>query len=156
MSDAVLKPENDYLNTLRKGSKRVTIFLVNGIKLTGVIQSFDSYPVFFNAGAGSQLTFKHAISTVSEDEGSPSSVRRTRPERRARSDRRLIEQAREPRQCRHSPVRTQTTRRVRLIRVAPARCKHRRRRRLMACTILPEEWRRDALRRASHSIGAFR
>ena len=50
MSDAVLKPENDYLNTLRKGSKRVTIFLINGIKLTGVIQSFDLYPVFSTQG----------------------------------------------------------------------------------------------------------
>jgi host factor-I protein len=62
--------QNDFLNVLRKEHKRVAIFLVNGIKLTGHIQSFDAYMVYLNSTTGPQALFKHAISTVGEDQGS--------------------------------------------------------------------------------------
>ncbi|WP_277188195.1 RNA chaperone Hfq [Caballeronia sp. BR00000012568055] len=63
--------QSDFLNALRKERKRVNVFLVNGIKLTGHIQSFDAYVVYLNSTSGSQMLFKHAISTIGEDHGSP-------------------------------------------------------------------------------------
>ena len=71
MSEAVSNPQNEFLNALRKERKRVSIFLVNGIKLTGHIQSFDPYMVYLSSTAGSQSIYKHAISTISEDQGRP-------------------------------------------------------------------------------------
>ncbi|MFM0136470.1 RNA chaperone Hfq [Caballeronia grimmiae] len=88
MPDAVPKSENEFLNTLRKENKRVAIFLVNGVKLIGNIQSFDSYTVYLNGATGSQVIYKHSISTVSEDRGRPQhSERRERPEPRPRPGR---------------------------------------------------------------------
>ncbi|WP_309907055.1 RNA chaperone Hfq [Caballeronia sp. LZ035] len=83
MSEAVTNPQNDFLNALRKERKRVAIFLVNGIKLTGHIQSFDPYMVYLSSTAGAQSIYKHAISTISEDHDRPHRTDRTdRPERR--------------------------------------------------------------------------
>ena len=88
MPDAVPNRENEFLNTLRKEGKRVSIFLVNDIKLTGAVQSFDSYTVYLNGATGSQVIFKHSISTVSEDHVRPlTSDRQERPERRPRAGR---------------------------------------------------------------------
>ena len=52
------------LNTLRKEHVPVSMFLVNGIKLIGHIDSFDQYVVTLHSNGGSQLVYKHAISTV--------------------------------------------------------------------------------------------
>ncbi|CAL8475886.1 MULTISPECIES: RNA chaperone Hfq [Caballeronia] len=69
MSNSLPGIQGDFLNALRKERKRVAIFLVNGIKLTGHIQSFDTYMVYLNSTSGSQVLFKHAISTICEDHG---------------------------------------------------------------------------------------
>ncbi len=52
-----------FLNTLRKERVPVAIFLVNGIKLQGQIDSFDQYIVILR-NAVNQMVYKHAISTV--------------------------------------------------------------------------------------------
>lgn len=55
-----------FLNTLRKEHTTVSIFLVNGIKLVGRIESFDQYMVLLRGNDQAvQAIFKHAISTVS-------------------------------------------------------------------------------------------
>ncbi|WP_445343874.1 RNA chaperone Hfq [Caballeronia temeraria] len=65
--------------------------MVNGIKLTGNIQSFDSYTVYLNGVTGSQVIYKHSISTVIEDHGRRlTSDRQDRPERRPRPARRVL------------------------------------------------------------------
>ncbi|SAK43629.1 host factor Hfq [Caballeronia hypogeia] len=89
MSEAAPNPQNEFLNVLRKEHKRVSVFLVNGIKLTGHIQSFDSYMVYLNSTTGAQGIFKHAISTISEDQGR--THRPERPERHERPERRSHE-----------------------------------------------------------------
>jgi host factor-I protein len=90
MPDNVPKPEHEFLNALRKEHKHVSIFLVNGIKLTGNIQSFDSYTVYLNGATGSQVIYKHSISTVSEYGGRrQDSERQERPDRRPRPGRRV-------------------------------------------------------------------
>lgn len=52
-----------FLNELRKEKVNVSVFLVNGIKLHGVIDSFDQYVVMLKNGV-TQVVYKHAISTV--------------------------------------------------------------------------------------------
>ncbi|SAK84090.1 Hfq protein [Caballeronia temeraria] len=71
MSNSPASIQGDFLNALRKERKRVSIYLVNGIKLTGHIQSFDTYMVYLNSTSGNQVLFKHAISTICEDHGAP-------------------------------------------------------------------------------------
>jgi host factor-I protein len=53
-----------FLNYLRKNRTPVTVFLVNGVKLQGVITWFDNFSVLLRRDAHAQLVYKHAISTV--------------------------------------------------------------------------------------------
>ncbi|OJW49645.1 MAG: RNA chaperone Hfq [Alphaproteobacteria bacterium 41-28] len=53
-----------FLNKLRKEKVPVTIFLINGVKLEGIIPWFDSFSVLLRRGNQQQLIYKHAISTV--------------------------------------------------------------------------------------------
>jgi host factor-I protein len=53
-----------FLNHVRKNKTPVTVFLVNGVKLQGIITWFDNFCVLLRRDAHSQLVYKHAISTV--------------------------------------------------------------------------------------------
>ena len=53
-----------FLNNVRKSHAPVTVFLVNGVKLQGIITWFDNFCVLLRRDAHSQLVYKHAISTV--------------------------------------------------------------------------------------------
>ena len=55
--------QDPYLNLLRKERVPVSIFLVNGIKLQGQIESFDQFVILLK-NTVSQMVYKHAISTV--------------------------------------------------------------------------------------------
>ncbi len=55
--------QDPYLNALRKERVPVSIYLVNGIKLQGQIESFDQFVVLLKNSV-SQMVYKHAISTV--------------------------------------------------------------------------------------------
>ena len=55
--------QDPYLNALRKERVSVSIYLVNGIKLQGQIESFDQFVVLLRNSV-SQMVYKHAISTV--------------------------------------------------------------------------------------------
>ena len=55
--------QDPYLNALRKERVQVSIYLVNGIKLQGQIESFDQFVVLLK-NTVSQMVYKHAISTV--------------------------------------------------------------------------------------------
>lgn len=55
--------QDPYLNTLRKERTPVSIFLMNGIKLQGQIESFDQFVVLLKNNT-SQMIYKHAISTI--------------------------------------------------------------------------------------------
>lgn len=55
--------QEPYLNALRKERIPVSIYLVNGIKLQGQIESFDQFVVLLKNSV-SQMIYKHAISTV--------------------------------------------------------------------------------------------
>ena len=53
-----------FLNHIRKGKIPVTVFLVNGVKLQGIVTWFDNFSVLLRRDAHSQLVYKHAISTI--------------------------------------------------------------------------------------------
>jgi host factor-I protein len=53
-----------FLNHIRKKKLLVTVFLMNGIKLQGVITWFDNFCVLLRRDGHAQLVYKHAISTV--------------------------------------------------------------------------------------------
>lgn len=66
--DTKSSPQNiqdAFLNTVRREKDAVTIYLMNGAKLTGRIKSFDKFSILLDVGALEQLIFKHAISTIS-------------------------------------------------------------------------------------------
>lgn len=56
--------QDAFLNTVRKTRTPVTMFLVNGVKLQGVIPWFDNFSVLLRRDGHSQLVYKHAISTI--------------------------------------------------------------------------------------------
>lgn len=56
--------QDPFLNTLRKEHVQVAIYLVNGIKLQGQVESFDQYVVLLKNNAVVQMVYKHAISTI--------------------------------------------------------------------------------------------
>ena len=65
--DTKATPQNiqdAFLNTVRREKDTVTIYLMNGAKLSGRIKSFDKFSVLLESGAQEQLIFKHAISTI--------------------------------------------------------------------------------------------
>lgn len=69
MSDGKPAPQNiqdAFLNTVRREKTTVTVYLLNGAKLTGRIRSFDKFSLLLESGAQEQLIFKHAISTISQ------------------------------------------------------------------------------------------
>ena len=53
-----------FLNTIRKNKAPVTVFLVNGVKLQGIVTWFDNFSMLLRRDGHSQLVYKHAISTV--------------------------------------------------------------------------------------------
>ena len=55
--------QDPFLNALRKDKTPVSVYLVNGIKLQGKIDSFDQFVVLLSNGVN-QMVYKHAISTV--------------------------------------------------------------------------------------------
>jgi host factor-I protein len=63
-SDKTQNLQDTFLNHLRKNKLPVTVFLVNGVKLQGIITWFDNFCVLLRRDAHSQLVYKHAISTV--------------------------------------------------------------------------------------------
>lgn len=53
-----------FLNHVRKSKTPVTVFLINGVKLQGIITWFDNFSVLLRRDGHTQLIYKHAISTV--------------------------------------------------------------------------------------------
>ena len=56
--------QDAFLNHVRKTKVPVTVFLINGVKLQGVITWFDNFCVLLRRDGQSQLVYKHAISTI--------------------------------------------------------------------------------------------
>src|SRR3546814_4548897 len=64
MAEKVNNLQDIFLNSLRKSKTPVTMFLIKGVKLQGIITWFDNFSVLLRRDGQSQLVYKHAISTV--------------------------------------------------------------------------------------------
>ena len=56
--------QDAFLNLLRKNKMPVTMFLVKGVKLQGVVTWFDNFSILLRRDGQTQLVYKHAISTI--------------------------------------------------------------------------------------------
>ena len=66
-----MKNENlqeTFLNQIRKDKLSVTIFLINGVKLQGIITWFDNFSILLKRDTHIQLVYKHSISTIMPSE----------------------------------------------------------------------------------------
>ena len=63
-TDKPVNVQDVFLNHVRKNKTPLTVFLVNGVKLQGVITWFDSFSMLLRRDGHCQLVYKHAISTV--------------------------------------------------------------------------------------------
>jgi host factor-I protein len=76
-----------FLNRIRKEKNSVTVFLVNGVKLQGIVTWFDNFSLLLKRDSHIQLVYKHAISTIMpsgtlslyDDEAEDSSQTGTQP-----------------------------------------------------------------------------
>lgn len=64
MSKSQLNLQDAFLNQVRKEKIPVTIFLVNGFQIKGMVKGFDNFTVIVELDQRQQLVYKHAISTV--------------------------------------------------------------------------------------------
>ena len=64
MSEKKQNLQDTFLNSVRKSKTPLTIFLVNGVKLQGVVSWFDNFCVLLRRDGQCQLVYKHAISTI--------------------------------------------------------------------------------------------
>jgi host factor-I protein len=64
MADKQSSLQDLFLNALRKSKTPVTLFLVKGVKLQGIVTWFDNFSVLLRRDGQSQLIYKHAISTI--------------------------------------------------------------------------------------------
>jgi host factor-I protein len=64
MADKALSLQDQFLNSVRRSKTPVTIFLMKGVKLQGIITWFDAFSMLLRRDGGAQLLYKHAISTI--------------------------------------------------------------------------------------------
>ncbi len=64
MAEKSQNVQDVFLNAVRKEKMPVTVFLVNGVKLQGVITWFDNFSMLLRRETHAQLIYKHAISTI--------------------------------------------------------------------------------------------
>ena len=74
MAARSLSLQDQFLNSVRRGKLPVTIFLVKGVKLQGVITWFDAFSLLLRREGAAQLVYKHAISTIMPAEPPPDLV----------------------------------------------------------------------------------
>lgn len=64
MADKPLSLQDKFLNSIRRSKTPVTIFLVKGVKLQGIVTWFDPFSLLLRRDGNAQLVYKHAISTI--------------------------------------------------------------------------------------------
>ena len=71
MAARSLSLQDHFLNAVRRAKLPVTIFLVKGVKLQGVITWFDAFSLMLRREGAAQLVYKHSISTIMPSEPPP-------------------------------------------------------------------------------------
>lgn len=65
MTRVQINLQDSFLNQIRKDNIPVTIYLVNGFQLKGLVRGFDNFTVVLDSDGKQQLVYKHAVSTIS-------------------------------------------------------------------------------------------
>ena len=65
MTKTQINLQDGFLNQVRKDNITVTIYLVNGFQLKGLVKGFDNFTVILEVDGKQQLIYKHAVSTIS-------------------------------------------------------------------------------------------
>ena len=65
MARSQINLQDAFLNQVRKEAIPITLFLVNGFQLKGVVQGFDNFTVILESDGKQMMVYKHAISTIS-------------------------------------------------------------------------------------------
>lgn len=65
MTKTQINLQDAFLNQVRKENVPVTIFLVNGFQLKGIVKGFDNFTVILESDGKQMMVYKHAISTIS-------------------------------------------------------------------------------------------
>lgn len=64
MPKSQLNLQDSFLNQIRKENTLVTIFLMNGFQIKGMVKGFDNFTVIIDSDSKQQMVYKHAISTL--------------------------------------------------------------------------------------------
>lgn len=65
MTKPLFNLQDAFLNQIRKDNVAVTIFLINGFQLKGLVKGFDNFTVVLESEGKQMMVYKHAISTIS-------------------------------------------------------------------------------------------
>jgi RNA chaperone Hfq len=69
--------QDEFLDNLVTSKDAVNVFLINGIRLAGVVTAYDRHVILLESHSGAQAVYKHAISTVLPNSGAAAAPRRT-------------------------------------------------------------------------------
>lgn len=64
MNKSVINLQDAFLNQVRKEGIAVTIFLVNGFQIRGLVKGFDNFTVILDSEGKQEMVYKHAVSTI--------------------------------------------------------------------------------------------
>lgn len=64
MNKSLVNLQDLFLNVLRRDNIPITIYLVNGFQLKGIVKGFDNFTVILDTDGKQQMIYKHAISTI--------------------------------------------------------------------------------------------
>lgn len=79
MTKTQINLQDAFLNQVRKENNSVTIFLINGFQLKGIVKGFDNFTVILESEGKQMMVYKHAISTISPLRPVNTSFSETRP-----------------------------------------------------------------------------
>lgn len=71
MTKLQINLQDSFLNQVRKDNVQVTVYLVNGFQLKGLVRGFDNFTLILDSEGKQQLIYKHAISTISPNRSIP-------------------------------------------------------------------------------------
>lgn len=74
LTEESLQGQDAFLGAARAQANHVSIFLGNGVRLVGIVGSFDRHTVILRSATGQQLVYKHVISTIQADTEKPRPV----------------------------------------------------------------------------------
>lgn len=64
MTKVQINLQDSFLNQIRKENIPVTIYLINGFQLKGLVRGFDNFTIVLDSDGKQQLVYKHAVSTI--------------------------------------------------------------------------------------------